>query len=163
MLFYVSNTFISNARLKLTKSQVNAKEHPEAELLLQNYKIIHILNWGYLPKIIRNVLKSKKKSKMKVRMKNRSNRYDIDTPRSRYGHKYNTYKKCLTIMMMLICIKQHLSNIWSSIYERLTNTKAEVKKKSCLQKKQRVFDFYENECFINTAKVRSPYGKVFWE
>ena len=148
--------------MKLTKSQVNAKEHPEAEFLLQNYKIIHILNWGYLPKIIRNVLKSKKKSKMKVRMKNRSNRYDIDTPRSRYGHKYNTYKKCLTIMMMLICIKQHLSNIWSSIYEKLTNTKAELKKKSCLQKKQRVFDFYENEYFKNTAKVRSPYGKVFW-
>ena len=137
----------------MTKSQVNAKEHPEAELLLQNYKIIHILNWGYLPKIIRNVLKSKKKSKMKVRMKNRSNRYDIDTPRSR----------CLTIMMMLICIKQHLSNIWSSIYEKLTNTKAELKKKSYLQKKQRVFDFYENEYFKNTAKVRSPYGKVFWE
>ena len=65
--------------------------------------------------------------------------------------------------MMLICIKQHLSNIWSSIYEKLTNTKAELKKKSYLQKKQRVFDFYENEYFKNTAKVRSPYGKVFWE
>ena len=32
------NTFISNARLKLTKNQANAKEHPEAELLLlENY------------------------------------------------------------------------------------------------------------------------------
>ena len=30
----MSNTFISNARLKLTKKQVKAKHHPEAELLL---------------------------------------------------------------------------------------------------------------------------------
>ena len=38
MLFFISNTFISNVRLKLAKTQVNAKQHPEAELLLfQNY------------------------------------------------------------------------------------------------------------------------------
>ena len=30
--FYISNTFISNARLELAKNQVNAKQHPEAEL-----------------------------------------------------------------------------------------------------------------------------------
>ena len=38
--FYISNTFTSNARLKLPKKkyQVNAKQHPEAELLLfENY------------------------------------------------------------------------------------------------------------------------------
>ena len=36
--FYISNTFISNARLKLVKNQLNAKQHPEAELLLfENY------------------------------------------------------------------------------------------------------------------------------
>ena len=33
-LFFISNTFISNARLKLAKNQANAKQHPEAELLL---------------------------------------------------------------------------------------------------------------------------------
>ena len=32
--FFISNTFISNARLKLTKSQANAEQQPEAELLL---------------------------------------------------------------------------------------------------------------------------------
>ena len=42
-------------------------------------------------------------------MKNRSNRYDINRPRSRHGHKYSKYKKRFT--MMLICIKQYLSNI----------------------------------------------------
>ena len=45
-----------------------------------------------------------------VKMKNRSHRYDANRPRSRHEHKYNKYKKCLSILM-LICIKQHLSNI----------------------------------------------------
>ena len=27
-------------------------------------------------------------------------------------------------MMVLICIKQHLSNIWSPIHEKLSNTEA---------------------------------------
>ena len=36
--FFIKNTFISNARLKLAKNQANAKQHPEAELLLfENY------------------------------------------------------------------------------------------------------------------------------
>ena len=36
--YFISNTFISNARLKIAKSQANAKQHPEAELLLfENY------------------------------------------------------------------------------------------------------------------------------
>ena len=33
-LFYITNSFISNARLKLAKNQANVKQHPEAELLL---------------------------------------------------------------------------------------------------------------------------------
>ena len=32
--FFISNTFISNARLKLAKNQANAKQHCEAGLLL---------------------------------------------------------------------------------------------------------------------------------
>ena len=34
--------------------------------------------------------------KMKMKMKNRSHRYDINRPKSRRGHKYSKYKKCLT-------------------------------------------------------------------
>ena len=35
---FISNTFIRNVRLKLAKNQANAKQHPEAELLLlENY------------------------------------------------------------------------------------------------------------------------------
>ena len=38
--------------------------------------------------------------------------------------------------MMLICIMQNLSNIWSSIYEKLSNTDwGWVKKKALLIKK----------------------------
>ena len=36
--FFISNTFIRNARLKWVKNQGNAKQQPEAELLLfENY------------------------------------------------------------------------------------------------------------------------------
>ena len=40
MLFFISNTFISNAKLKLAKNQANAEQHPEVELLLfENYSL----------------------------------------------------------------------------------------------------------------------------
>ena len=92
-------------------------------------KIIHILYLRYHPKIIVYILKDKQKNKcvciheiilliimkMKMKMKNWSHRYDINRLRPRHGHKYSTYKTCLS-MMMLMCIKQHLSNIWNSTY-----------------------------------------------
>ena len=58
---------------------------------------------------------------MKMKIKNRSHRYDINRPKPRYSK----YKKFLN-MMLLIRIKQHLSNIWSSIHEKL-----DVKKIRC--------------------------------
>ena len=62
--FFINNTFISNARLKLAKNQTNAKQHPEAELLLlENYshswsknknifkkiskRTMYLYSWGY--------------------------------------------------------------------------------------------------------------------
>ena len=56
--------------------------------------------------------------KMRMKMKKRSLRYDINRPRSRHVHKYSKCKKCLS-MMMFICIKQHLSNISSSIHGKV--------------------------------------------
>ena len=35
-----------------------------------------------------------------------------------HGHKYTKYKKC-SCVMVLICLKQHLNNIWSSNYAEL--------------------------------------------
>ena len=114
--FFISNSFIRNARLKLIKNQANVKQHPEAELLVfENYSHLHP---RYHPKMIGHFLKNKQKNKwvcihetvrliikkMKMKMKNRSHRYDINRLRSRHGHKYSKYKKSLC-MMMLLCIK----------------------------------------------------------
>ena len=60
---------------------------------------------------------------MRLKMNNISHKYDINRPRSRHGHKYSICKMCLGIIMS-ICIKQHLSNIWSS-------KKALLIKKAC--------------------------------
>ena len=48
--------------------------------------------------------------KARMGMKSRSHRYDINRPRPGHLHKYTKYKMRLSIMMV-ICIKQHLSNI----------------------------------------------------
>ena len=48
---------------------------------------------------------------------NRSHRFGINRPRPRHDHKYTKYKMCISIMMVA-CIKQHLSNIWSFSSER---------------------------------------------
>ena len=50
---------------------------------------------------------------MKMNIKKRSHRYDINRLMSRHGNKYSKYKMCLgmTMLIMLICIKQHLSNV----------------------------------------------------
>ena len=44
--------------------------------------------------------------KMMRKLKNRSQRLDINRPRSRHGPKYTKYKMSLSIIM-LICIKQN--------------------------------------------------------
>ena len=95
-------------------------------------KIIQIFHPRYHPKIIGYNLKNKQRymyvciheiirltiMKMKMKMKNRSYRYNINIPTSRHRHKYSKYEKCLS-KMMLICIKQHLSNTGSSIHENV--------------------------------------------
>ena len=61
MPFFISNTFVSNARVILEKNQANAKQHPEAELLLfENYS--HS-SFTLSPKIISHILKNKQKNK----------------------------------------------------------------------------------------------------
>ena len=56
--------------------------------------------------------------KIRRKMKIRSHRYNINRPWSRDGHKYTKYKMCLSIVVT-ICIKQHLSNTWSSVHEKV--------------------------------------------
>ena len=54
----------------------------------------------------------------KIRKKNRSHRYDINRRWSRHWQKYGESKTCLS-MMISLCIKHHISNIWSSIHEKV--------------------------------------------
>ena len=84
--FFISNNFISHVSLKLSKSQANAKQHPDTELLFENYS-----HPCYYPKI-EYILKIEQKNicvcihemirliitKMKMKMKNRSYRFDMD-------------------------------------------------------------------------------------
>ena len=72
--------------------------------------------------------------KMRHKRKNRSQKYDINGPRLRHGDKYTKYKICLSIMMV-ICIKQHLSNIWSWIHEKVKQHEAVLKKSVAYKKK----------------------------
>ena len=53
--------------------------------------------------------------KMRLKMKNRSHRYNINRPRPRHEQKYTKYK--MSQNNLVICIKKHLSNIWSSVYK----------------------------------------------
>ena len=61
-------------------------------------------------------------------MKKSSHKYNINRLRPRHAHKYAKYKM-FQRMMMLICIKQHLSNTSNSNHEnKLRNTEANLKK-----------------------------------
>ena len=128
--FFISNTFISNPRLKLTKIKQML-----SNTLWLNFcylKIIHILYPRYHPKVMVDILKNKQKDmnlcihkiirliimKMRIKIKNRSHRYEMNIPRSRHNHRYSKYKKCLC-MVMHLCMKQHKSNMRSSIYEKV--------------------------------------------
>ena len=56
---------------------------------------------------------------MKVKKKSRSHKYDINRSTFRNGLTYAIkHKMCLSIMM-LISIKQHVTNTCDSIYEKV--------------------------------------------
>ena len=143
-------------------------------------KIIHILNQRYYPKVRGHILKSKRKSKcvciheirqlnimkMTMKMKKRSRRFDINRPRCRHGRKYSKYIMFL-IMMMVICIKQHLSDIWSSIHDKtkLSNTEAELKKsvahkKVCIRGSSISLKTHHitGHCFQNNSRIVFQYS-----
>ena len=54
--------------------------------------------------------------------------------------------------MMVTCIKQHLSNIWSSIHEKLSNTESQLKK-SVAYKKKRVHIFIWKQTSLSTGSI----------
>ena len=70
---------------------------------------------------------------MKMKMNKGSQINNVNRSRPRHEHRASKYKKCLG-MKMLTCIKQHLSNVWSPIHEKLNNTAAELKKSVAYKK-----------------------------
>ena len=48
---------------------------------------------------------------MRLKVKKKAHRYDINRPRPRNRHKFTKYKMYVSIMMVVIGIKQLLSNI----------------------------------------------------
>ena len=60
-------------------------------------------------------------------MKNRLHRYDINRPRPRHRYEYTKYKMCFSIVMA-VCTKQHLSNTWSGIHEKVKGHRLSWKK-----------------------------------
>ena len=66
---------------------------------------------------------------------------------SRHGHKYSKYKKYL-IMIMLICTKERLCNIFEAqVMKKLRNTEAELRK-ALLMKKRRAREKCPNAKFF---------------
>ena len=113
-------------------------------------KIIGILHPCYYLTITGHILKNKQNNKhvcicihevmqliimkMKTKMKIDSIKYVINRPKCRHRHKYGKYMKRLS-MMIFTCIKQHLRNIWSSVYENVKQHWGWVEKKALLIKK----------------------------
>ena len=69
---------------------------------------MRLFKWGYIINVKENRLKTK----------NRWYRYDMNRSRIRHGYKYTKYKIYLSIMTAMY-IKQYLSNIWTSIHEKV--------------------------------------------
>ena len=130
--FFISNTFVRNV-----------KQHPEAELsLFENYSLSSsTFSSKNNTRYFKNCTKAKcicfneviwlMGMKMRLKIKNRSQRYNINRPRPRNGHKYTKYEMCLSIIMV-ICIKQHLSNIWNSIRKKVKQHWGWIEKRRCL-------------------------------
>ena len=87
-----------------------------------------------------------------MKITHRSHRYNLNRPLPRHGHKYTKYTKCLS-MMMLTCIKQQLSNIWSSIPDNVKQHWGLDEKKALLTKKSSTHFHLIDSCIINWADI----------
>ena len=93
-------------------------------------------------------------TKMKIKLKNASHRYDINRARPRYGHKYTKHKICLSVMMT-ICNKQQLSNIWSWIHEKVKQHWNWVEKKKSVSHKKSVCSWWYKSRFFRVYLIKS--------
>ena len=73
---------------------------------------------------------------MRLEMKNRSSRYDINSPRRRNGHKYTKYKICIDINDGYMYQATPKATFETQFMKKLNNTEADLKKKHCSSKKR---------------------------
>ena len=141
-------------------------------------KIIHFFHPRYYPKRY-----SRKRTKNKcvcfkdviwlmamiirLKMKSIIQRYGINRPGPRHGHKCTNYQMCLSIRTV-INIKQHLSNIWSSIYEKVKQhwgwiKESDVyKKKACIYMVNFVPAMPESRLEQTGLRLARTRWKTFW-
>ena len=116
----------------MAKNQAKTKQHIEVELLLsENYSLCSSTlsfknNRRHSKKCAKGSVSiliglymidyDENESENEMKMKNRSHIYDTNKPR--HGHNHFKYKMCQSTRMV-ICIKQHLSNTRSSVYEKV--------------------------------------------
>ena len=101
-LLLLENYFLSSSKLSSENNRAYSKECAKKQVCL--FVCFNEIVWLII---------------MKVKNKNRSHKCDINRPTSRHGLTYNNkHKKCLS-MMMLLCIKQHPTNTWGSIHEKV--------------------------------------------
>ena len=122
--------FISNARLKLAKNLANAKQDPEAELLLfENYSNSSFTlsseqkqknRCVCIHEIIRLII-----MKLKMKIENWSHRYDISKPRSRHGH---ITIKSAPVWWYLYVLSNTYTTFKAEFMKKLGNTETELKK-----------------------------------
>ena len=95
----------------------------------------------------------------RLKIKNRSQIYVINRPRPRHGHKCTKYKMYLSITMV-ICIKQHLSNIWSSIHESWATLRPSWQKSVAYKK--RVYSTFMYVFIMSYAIRENLHFAVAW-
>ena len=135
--------------LKLAKNQAKAKQQPQVEFWLFENNSPSSFRFSFKKnrRFSKNVQENKctcldeviwlMTMTMRLKNKNRIHRYDINRSRPRHGRKYTKCKIGLSIMIV-ICLKELLSNIWNSIREKIKKKKhwAWVKKKKTLLMKK---------------------------
>ena len=86
--------------------------------------------------------------------------YTTNRPKPRHGHKYTNYKMGHSTMMV-ICINQHLSNIWSSVHEKVKQHWEAKLKKSVAYKKTCIY-LEETDCFslFYGMEVSTAFGQI---
>ena len=101
------HTFLESRHPEVTKNSYYALPPKGSQKRFQLMDYIHFNEAKWLMTM-----------KVRLKVRNELHIYDTNRPRPKHGHKFTKYKMCLRIMM-LICIKQHLRNIWSSVYEKV--------------------------------------------